>query len=111
MERTREQIGVSLFWTGGCRIIAEVTCDQASFLFFFFFSRGKERLIQLLENSSAPPPPPLIKIKYLSPRLSAMSLVEDEPITITISRIVGDNYNGLDTATVVFDVALAVRPL
>ena len=72
-----------------------ITCDQASFL---FFRDGKERLIQLLDYSSAAPA-----------IMSAMPLDKNEPVTG--SRVVGGNYNGLTTATALFDVALAVRPI
>ena len=41
---------------------------------------------------------------YLKARLSAMPLDKNKPITITGSRVVGGNYNGLTTATVAFDV-------
>ena len=37
-----------------------------------------------------------------------MPLDKNEPITITGSHVIDSNYDGLTTATVVFDVAWAV---
>ena len=91
-----------------CLVSKQVTCDQASLVFFFFLWEGTSDTVTRLFICRT-----LIKInKNICQRdCRRCHLDKNIPITITRSRVVGDNYNRLTTAMVVFFMALAVRPI